>query len=462
MSLTTCTLTGDHGVSTEALGYNTEPFNLQSNKFISFVYPVLSADGSEPELQLGASDQQGVVVASFNGSDYDTKAPRLDKRNLRITTDEQYTKFFEELDARTVAVAKANKASWFPAQKTISDDDIDKLYQPTLRDTAYGKELRCDLLHTGKHAVKFFERGESGAINYAQAPWNDESEFRPLKYEALLVMRYYVVITKRSNGKKYEKIHLKVWPSKVLKLKDVEVNSSGGASVNPTLPVITTMASPDDIRLSEPVRSEKMPHLAFSNVEVRGSELQVNFAPPGEYGETTGCALWPEMGAPGGAPVAADVDVLNGDAGHIRVVDAVERGVMDYIKAHRDTLGAAGRSDDDLDDLFKSCIREAASRTMVRFTLAGGAASALHVVEAGTMRPMEAGEADVTEAECPRRERCIPYGVRFGVTLAYADNGELDGISMKAKARVVALVPETVCDMFLGLGAPDAKRARVE
>ena len=42
-----------------------------------------------------------------------------------------------------------------------------------------------------------------------------------------------------------------------------------------------------------------MPHLAFSNVEVQGSELQVNFAPPGEYGETTSCALWPEMGAPG-------------------------------------------------------------------------------------------------------------------------------------------------------------------
>ena len=257
MSLTTCTLTGDNGVSTEALGYNTEPFNLQSNKFISFVYPVLSADGSEPELQLGASDRQGVVVASFNGSDYDTKAPRHDKRNLRITTDEQYTQFFEELDKRTVAIAKANKASWFPAQKTITDDDIDKLYQPTLRDTAYGKELRCDLLHTGKHAVKFFERGESGAINHAQAPWNNESETRPLKYEALLVMRYYVVITKRSNGKKYEKIHLKVWPSKVLKLKDVEVNSSGGASMNPTLPVITTMTSPNDIRLSEPVRSEK-------------------------------------------------------------------------------------------------------------------------------------------------------------------------------------------------------------
>ena len=117
MSLTTCTLTGDNGVSTEALGYNTEPFNLQSNKFISFVYPVLSADGSEPELQLGASDRQGVVVASFNGSDYDTKAPRHDKRNLRITTDEQYTQFFEELDKRTVAIAKANKASWFPAQR---------------------------------------------------------------------------------------------------------------------------------------------------------------------------------------------------------------------------------------------------------------------------------------------------------------------------------------------------------
>ena len=99
------------------------------------------------------------------------------------------------------------------------------------------------------------------------------------------------------------------------------------------------------------------------------------------------------MGAPGGAPVAADVDVLNGDAGH-RVVEAVERGVMDYIKAHRDTLGAAGCSDEDLDDLFKSCIREAASRTMVWFTLVGGAASALHVVEAGTMRPIETGEAD--------------------------------------------------------------------
>ena len=40
--------------------------------------------------------------------------------------------------------------------------------------------------------------------------------------------------------------------------------------MNPTLPVITTMTSPNDIRLSEPVRSEKMPHLAFSNVEVQG------------------------------------------------------------------------------------------------------------------------------------------------------------------------------------------------
>jgi hypothetical protein len=227
------------------------------------------------------------------------------------------------------------------------------------------------------------------------------------------------------------------------------------------------MATPGEISLSQPVRSEKMPHLAFANIEASGRELQVNFAPPGEYGETTSCALWPEMGATGGAPVAADVDVLSGDAGHVRIIEALERGAMEYVKANRDELGASGRTDEDLEDLFKSCIREAASRMMVRFTLTGGTASALHVVDNGAMRPANDGEINVLEAECPRRERCIPYGVRFGVTLAFTEGGELDGISVKAKARAIALVTETVNDMFLGVNVdqgetPNAKRARVE
>ena len=90
MSSTTCNVTGPAATDPASLGFKNEPFALQSNKYLTFVYPTMQTDGSEPEIQIGADDQHGIVVTSFNGKDFDTKAPRHEQRKLHVTLDDDY------------------------------------------------------------------------------------------------------------------------------------------------------------------------------------------------------------------------------------------------------------------------------------------------------------------------------------------------------------------------------------
>ena len=443
-----------------------QPFQLNNNKAQSRIYPSLK-DGSNFQVQLGVGEQNPVTVASFNGKDFETKEPRRDMRSLRVEVRDANLQFFRALDEHVKAHLKTHKDAILSSHKGITDADIDKLFVPTVRDTAYGQDVCMDYAETGKNAGQFFKNTPRGPVR-APMLWNDESDDKPLRMDALLTCSFYVVLTKNQNGKKYKKFSVKLWPKKLLHLRAARSGGGGGpASVDPSLPCTVGGLDAPPLVIGELKESQTMPNLFFGDVlDASGRAFSANLssADPGQHATTMlQAVLWPEYQATSGPAVALELETLDGASGAGSLLRHVDACVLQYVQQNPRAFGLPeSTTADDLTDAFAPLVRSNPRGDSARVQVAGGRAPTLmHVsAEEDGFVPCESDDAlYVSEEACPRKVRVGALGARFNVVVRKDGAGELESFGAKLSLSVVVLERAAEAPMFGGLSAPTAAPA---
>tara|TARA_B100000886_G_scaffold336198_2_gene294502 strand:+ start:1 stop:1431 length:1431 start_codon:yes stop_codon:yes gene_type:complete len=439
------------------------PFQLSAVKTMSYVYSTLP-NGQDFEVQLG-SVSTPVVATMFNGQDFDTKEDIPTKRKLYVSISANHTEFFDALDDTHRQHLFANKASLLPNQKNVSEGDIRSIFARTVRPTPYGDEVAMDVETTGRHRCRFFKMNEAqGVSELGEVPRSD-TEGRPLKFNALVTLKFYAVVKMRQNGKKYEKIHLKCRPSKVLVISEASSGTGGGGTLDATLPTIVRGAPPASVQFTDPRVSDKYPTMSFSDVQGDGGQsLRLNFLPVGDYATPLTASVWPAMGSQDGPAVAMDVDLLAGTDGALEYLEQLDRAILAEILAKRDQLGGTGMSDEDIGDLYKPLVRDGGGRKTIRVKLEDASMPTVFTYTAPDTLPSDDPVTDlqVSEDACPRHIQCVPMQARFSITLMKTAEGALDGISPKMRIGALVLIKENMASMFGGMGPGGVEAAEPE
>lgn len=448
------------------------PFQLQAVKTMSYVYSTLP-NGQDFEVQLGSSSAP-VTATMFNGKDFDTKEDIPTKRKLYISIAPNHTEFFDALDDAHRQHLLAKKTSLLPNQKNVSEGDIRTMFARTVRPTPYGDEVTMDVETTGRHRCRFFKVDEHQQVSECQEVPRSETDGQPLKFNALVTLKFYAVVKMRQNGKKYEKIHIKCRPSKVLVISEATggAGGGGGGTLDATLPTVVRGAPPPaKVQFTDPRVSDKYPTMSFSDVQGDvGQTLRLNFLPVGDYATPLTASVWPAMGAQDGPAVAMDVDLLPGTDGALDYLEQLDRALLGEVLAKREQLGGAGMSDEDIGDLYKPLVRDSGGRKTVRVKLEDASMPTVFTYTAPDTLPSDDPLADlqVTEGACPRHIQCVPMQARFSITLMKTADGALDGISAKMRVGALVLIKENMASMFGGMAPsgteaaePDSKKIRL-
>ena len=97
-------------------------------------------NGNDLTVQVGQDVFNPASIAVFNGKDYQRRPGQLKEKRSRRTDTERSSRYGVSRQPRP-ATAKANKKEWFAAQPTISDEQIEKLFCPAVKQGNRGPEL---------------------------------------------------------------------------------------------------------------------------------------------------------------------------------------------------------------------------------------------------------------------------------------------------------------------------------
>jgi len=393
------------------------PFELQNGSKMSWVYPCV--DGQDVDFRFGEFAAP-VRASIFSGKDFDTGEAKPNERTVMVQLEGNSLASMRALDAAALAAAKADKATWFPAQPDISDTDIERIYKAAVHEhEQYGCDLRCKVQldafdKHGQPRLSAMAVDASGDTTPYDVPGSADGG-APTRINCIAVVGFHVWITLKPNGKKVDKFGIKPTLKGMLHCSD---DGAGAAAEDfgqelPSLSDELGDAALGDMRAGDN-------GFMFGSVTVGGA---AHFALP-EIASTT-VKLWPPFGARGGVAQTAEMEV-SGDveAGLV----AIEAQVLAQLRARYAELGA--HSGEAVDDCFVSLIKKNGTYPCsVRFKIDKAA------LLAADLRATSDTERDdaltVKDGEAPRRLQATPLRGRFYVYAKKDHSGALENVGLK-------------------------------
>lgn len=438
------------------------PFELTNNKNMTRVYPKLT-NGSEFAVQFGADVDNPVNIGIFNGKDWNTGEMVSNKRSLSVEVAGDTLDFVTRLEAHILQYAKDHKSVWFPDQPNIKDTDIAKIMQPLVQTNEYGSRIKMDAtLGAGRKPFKYYSLCEAGIKEDVMPTAEDDT--RPLRMQGLLTVDFYVYITKKANGKRYDKIGIKFNPSN---LCCVGLGGGGGRGVSlddslVPLDALLRMAPSIGVGELRGVDKHQYANMLFGDLQLDGQTGSFTFAEAGGTVPTTrACVAWPPYGESKGDAVALEFDVEPDTPLHA-ALGTVDSAVKEWFETNAATLPEPHNTwtPEDINDAFVGVLRENGGKYSIRASVSPST-PAFCVTDAA---PEAADTLTVMDGAVPLRTTAVPYGaVQFRINVKTTPTGALDSIAVKMQVRGY-LYDKIAVDqpVFQGLPVQGSKRSHEE
>ena len=401
------------------------PVALASNPRMVRMYA--KQDNNDLVVQIGTDVSKPSRMAVFNGKDWSTGVPDNSKRNVNATLTPDEASGIAHLDGMALAYAKAHKKEWFPAQPSISDEQIEKLYCSALKQSTHGPEMvvKIDRIgdKTSKLELSAYEERTGSFVPYNLPISSDPN--RPTNIDGLLVSTYYVWVSTKPNGKKIDQWGLKAAPMGIMHVRD-SVTSSGPALDAPVAPLPSSTSEVTIGELSE-WNDQGFAFADIGSVSTAGSGRRFTLGD-----KHFDIKLWQAYGECGvGTAVSADV-LLDGDAA--AAVSVVDDAVRDLLYKRFKELGASGSGE--IDECLTPALRGANQDypPYVRFAIDKTA-----IVRSGTpLDQILEGDARSAalqvDGKAPARVRGRAIGLRLYLCVKRDTGGTLESIAIKIGA----------------------------
>ena len=330
-------------------------------------------------------------------------------------------------------------------------------------------------MQSGRNAAA--HASASGPVR-ADMPWNEDSDDRPLRMHALVTFKFYVVLTKKPNGKKYQKFSIKAWPQKILFIDNATGGSGAPQAIDATIPCTVDDAVNTPVIISQLNTSQSHPELSFGDVtDVTGRPFTVNLssADPAKHASTMLQAVsWPEYNTKHGPATVIEIGTLDGASNAGATLRHVDACVLQYVSTHPELFDLkTDVSPEEVADLYNPMVRGRGDT--VRVQLDGARKPRLMFVneEEDGFSPCDDPDVlYVQEGQSPGKCRVGAMGTRFSVTFRKDEDGNLESFGTKLSLNVVVVERPAEAPVFGGLtvGAvssnvgdePPLKKARAD